>query len=201
MKHSKGKSNSGKRRSKRQAGFSLIELLVVLVILGMIAIILTIAVSKTLKRQRLRTGAQQLTGFIQKAYVLASQKSAGVFVRILPVKSDGTRDVQLVEDSNGDQSLEVGSDQVLSTEVITGDLVLANSTVSSQSWPTVGNDIVLFCNSDGLAVNPATGTQITGTADITLTHIDMQNGSLSPKIRYDIKVYPIWRPAMSTERY
>jgi prepilin-type N-terminal cleavage/methylation domain-containing protein len=66
--------------SKEEKGFTLIEVLVVIAILGIIALIVTLNVSSAIKRQRLEAGASQLQSFIEGAAIYARERSSGVFV-------------------------------------------------------------------------------------------------------------------------
>lgn len=66
--------------SKKEKGFSLIEILVVVSILAVIAVIATINVSTTLKKQRLEAAANQFQSFVESASVYARERSRGVFV-------------------------------------------------------------------------------------------------------------------------
>ncbi len=189
------------KRSSEHSGFTLIEALVVLAILGLIATILTVAVSNAIKRQRLDTAAQQLRSFIDKAYVSTTQTGNGVFVAIGPVQSDGTRLVKLVEDTNSNHVLD-STEPVLDTETITSDLVLSNSTVTGSAWPVVGSSMEMLCDAMGRAIDPTTGRQITQDLIISLTHVDMTgSGTLRPRIRYDVRLYPLWNPSLTKVRY
>ncbi|MEW5764319.1 MAG: pilus assembly FimT family protein [Acidobacteriota bacterium] len=184
-----------------QRGFSLIEMLIVMAILGLIAVILTVAVSKTLKRQRLETAAQQLKSFVDRAYVETSQTGLGVFVQIGAVQANGTRTVSLVEDTNSNGTPE-STDTVLGTETITADIVLSNSAVAANQWPTVGGALTLLCDTMGRAVDPTTNRQIQSEAQVTLTHVEMTgSGTLKPRFNFTLGVTPLWRPTTTKTRY
>ncbi len=180
--------------SSRDSGFTFIELLIVIAILGMIAAILTVAVSRAIKRQRLDTAAQQLRSFIDRAYVSTTQTGNGMFIQIGAVQTDGSRLVRLVEDNNSNQTLD-STDQVLATETITDDLVLSNSSTAGTAWPVVGGSLEMLCDSMGRAIDPTTGRQITQALSISLTHTDMTgSGTLRPRLRYDIRSVPAVEP-------
>jgi prepilin-type N-terminal cleavage/methylation domain-containing protein len=182
------------------SGFTLIEVLVVVAILGLIAAILTVAVSNAIKRQRLDTAAQQLRSFMDRAYVSTTQTGNGMFVQIGAVRTDGSRSVRLVEDSNSNRTLD-STDQVLATETITNDLVLSNSSTAATAWPVVSGSLEMLCDSMGRAIDPTTGRQITGDLTISLTHTDMTgSGTLTPRLRYDIRLYPLWSPSLTEVR-
>jgi len=185
-----------------QKGFSLIEVLVVLFILGLIAALLTMAVSKTLKKQRLSTAAEQLSSFIQKAYTETSLNQREVFIEIGAAQANGSRTVYMIEDSNENGSLD-GTDTQLDTLSITYDLVLSNATTASVAWPVSSGNMIIGCSAGGRLVDPAspTKTNIDHRVELTITHSEMLSGSLKSKIRYRIAVYPIWKTTITDERY
>jgi prepilin-type N-terminal cleavage/methylation domain-containing protein len=189
------------RPPEKEKGFSLIEVLVVVAIMGMLAVILTVATSKTLKRQYLESAAIELRSFIDRAYVLTAQQGRGVFAEITPVQTDGTRIVRLVEDTNENGTLDT-TDRELDRETLTSDLVLANSAVASTAWPVLGSgSLALLCDTLGRAVNPNNGQPITAGARVTLTHKEMTgSGTLRPVLTFTIEVTPLWRPTSSKER-
>ncbi|MEW6759119.1 MAG: prepilin-type N-terminal cleavage/methylation domain-containing protein [Acidobacteriota bacterium] len=184
-----------------QRGFSLIEMLIVMAILGLIAVILTVAVSKTLKRQRLETAAQQLKSFVDRAYVEKSQSGVGVFVQIGAVQGNGTRTVTLLEDTNSNGVPET-TDSVLDSETITADIVLSNSATVANQWPTVDGSLTLLCDTMGRAVDPTSNLQIQAEAQVTLTHVEMTgSGTLKPRFNFTLAVTPLWRPTATKTRY
>jgi prepilin-type N-terminal cleavage/methylation domain-containing protein len=189
------------RPPEREKGFSLIEVLVVVAIMGMLAVILTVATSKTLKRQRLESAALQLKGFMDRAYVLTAQQGRGVFVEITPVQTNGTRIVRLVEDTDEDRTLDP-TDQELDREILTSDLVLANDPAAATAWPVLGSgSLALLCDTLGRAVNPNNGQQVTSGARVSLTHKEMTgSGTLRPVLTFTIEVTPLWRPTSSKKR-
>ncbi len=186
--------------NSKALGFTLLEVLVVVAILGLIATILTVAVSNAIKRQRLDTAAQQLRSFMDRAYVSTTQTGNGIFVQIGAERTDGSRLVRLIEDSNSNKTLD-STDQVLATETITSDLVLSNSSTAATAWPVIGGSLVMLCDSMGRAINPNTGLQISQDLTISLTHTDMTgSGTLTPRLRYDIRLYPLWSPSLTEVR-
>jgi len=38
----------------------------------------------------------------------------------------------------------------------------------------------------------ATGVQITGVRHLIITHDDMVTGALQPRMRYEVRIYPLW---------
>lgn len=189
------------RAPKGERGFSLIEVLVVVAIMGMVAVILTVATSKALKRQRLETAAQEFKGFVDRAYILTAQQGRGVFTEIGPVQANGSRIVRLVEDTNENGAMET-TDRELERMTLTSDIVLSNSATAATAWPAgAGGTLVLLCDTLGRAVNPGTGQPRTAAARVMLTHIEMTgSGTLRPVLTFTVDVTPLWRPTVTKER-
>jgi len=59
----------------------------------------------------------------------------------------------------------------------------------STSWTI---PLLLRCDFQGRAIDPASGRQITAPATLVLTHVDIVRGSLMPATRYVIGINPIW---------
>lgn len=74
----------GRTTSRAQRGFSLMELLLVVFIIGIIAAISTLAVSGTLKKARLDQMAETVRGLLGRARAYASTNQTFVFVVIGP---------------------------------------------------------------------------------------------------------------------
>lgn len=189
------------RRSHVEKGFSLVEVLVVVAIMGMLAVILTVATSKTLKRQRLETAAQEFKGFVDRAYILTTQQGRGVFTEIGAVGANGSRVLRLVEDADENGAMD-GSDPELARMTLTSDIVLSNSADAATAWPAgVGGSLLLLCDTMGRAVNPATGQPRTAAARVRLTHKEMTgSGTLRPILTYTVDVTPLWRPTVTKEK-
>jgi prepilin-type N-terminal cleavage/methylation domain-containing protein len=128
MKHLKAKSV---RRSTSSArGFSLTELLIVVLILGIIAAIGVTEARKAFNKTRLAGTANDLHIFFQSALTeLHKPRGVGmeqteIFVRINARSSDGSTTVDLLSDTDEDGLLGV-PDTVIRTYTIPDDIVLA----------------------------------------------------------------------------
>ncbi len=200
---------------QREAGFSLIEMLVVVAILGLIALIMTINVAAALKRGRLEAAANQLRSIVESARVNAAEQGAGVFV-VLTGNPDGSWTVRLIRDANGDGQLQDpasgGADVLLQSQTdgptnrLTNDLLLAVADPDPlwpgrNNWPQVGGRFLLLCSPAGQPFVPGGTTALTVPQVISITHNEMVSGALHPRIRYDLTVSPLWRTRLDKVLY
>ena len=136
-------------------GFSLIEILVVVALLGMISVIMTIAVSKTLKRQRLETAAHEIQSFATRAYTNTASTGRAVFLRVSAPVADGSRTMVLCDDTNNNLQFDSGTDLQLAMQLITGDLVVSAPPSGIASWPSPASNVfIVACDPLGRTVDP-----------------------------------------------
>ena len=98
----------GVKARKSEKGFSLIEMLVVVFIIGIIAAISTFAVSETLKKARLETMSETVRGLIGRAKSYAVNNQCDVFVILGPTgaayaDTTGPKGIILIVDRNNNQ--------------------------------------------------------------------------------------------------
>ena len=105
-------------------------------------------------------------------------------------------------------------DQFIATEKVQlpEDIALAPTTPLNPGnvWPGPNNwpanpgnatDFLLLCDPRALPFDPNGPTQILGPSVISVTHQEMVDGSLHPKIRYDITVSPLWHTRQNSVMY
>lgn len=208
------RDRAGGSDHRGERGFTLLEMIIVAAILGMIALIATIAVSNAIKRQRLEVASRQLQSIMEKAYVLTAQRNAGVFMVLTPAYSDGSRRVMLRADTDGDG--QISSAELApydSSKYAVGDpnndaIITSDLVVSSCNWPSVtvgGSSMkVLLCDTQGRTLDPSVSpaTQFSS-ALISLTRQDMTTSppALTPRTRYDITLGALWHSKINEVRY
>ncbi len=178
-------------RTRREAGVTLIEMLVVVAIVGMIALILTIAVARTVRRQRVDSAAQEIRGDLQAVYTRVLTTQQPVYVRV----DIANRHIDITADQAGTSRYlryTIPPDISLSTTDIT--LVQTN-------WPVVGGIPILQCDYMGRTIDPTTGDQVAVGQTLVVTHVDMVQGKLTPRLVYTITINPLWNTTAVKTRF
>jgi prepilin-type N-terminal cleavage/methylation domain-containing protein len=180
-----------KRKCRAEAGVTLIELLIVVAIIGLIAIFLTVAVARTIRRQRVAAAAQEIRMDLQACYTRVMTTQQPVYVRIdLP-----NRHVDIMADELGAtlyQQYVIPSDISLST---------ADVTAVECIWPIVNGFPMLMCDYMGRAIDPTTGFQVATSQTLVVTHADMVLGTLKPRMKYTVTVFPLWNSEAIVAKY
>lgn len=176
-------------RRHRESGVTLLEALVVLAIVGVLAAIVTVPINSYWQRARTETTAGDIRNFLQQAFTEAINQHTSITVTLQP-DAFGNWVLQLTpppphpREANG-------------TYTIPNFVSLAyNPTSGIGAWPTdtsvTPSTRTLTCDTVGRTVDPTTGLQVTSTMTMSITHVRMVDGSLTPNVRYDIQVFPLW---------
>lgn len=184
------------------AGFTLVEALVVLVLLGLLAAIALTTMSSSWQKSRLQSSADQVKAFVQGAYDETARIHAPVFVRFTP-EAGGGGTLQLARDAAGSQ--------VLDTFDVPSYISFSTASVGEAqgNWPAAdGSSLaasstaarVLECDLIGRTLSP-TGTQVSAAQQIVMTHRRMVTGSLTPPMRYLLNLSPLWHVQVNREMY
>jgi general secretion pathway protein H len=211
---------SKKRAAERTpggSGFSIIELLVVLAILGLTLTVAGTTVMRAIKRSYLSSTVQGLQLLASRAQLEAQRRSTMVFLRIgafksVPTASPKFTPVELWADADGDGAFDSTKD-LLIQQILLDPTRISLSTdpakpIQSANWskgpPTdidATSERLLACNTFGQTINPATGLQIAATATLSITHTDMISGVLLPRLNDQLRISPAWSVEIGETTY
>ena len=206
---------------KRRRGFSLIELLVVVVIIGLTLTLGLSGIVSALKRQRLGTAASEVNNLVTKVYSTMQDENQQTFLVFGKYVAGTGTDVAVVVDrvENGvcDEAIDPNNDGLFDDAPtnlvpwryrIPADVALSNAAANGQTFnapwrrPTSGPvSAVLLCDFMGRAMTPpeAVGgarAVVNTPATVTLTHAEMISGKLTPAITYTVSIAPLFRSTL-----
>ena len=190
---------------RSQRGFTLIETLVVVAILGFVAALAVVQINKIWQKARLKAEAGNLSALLQSAYTFMVNNRAPVFVRLVPGTSGAATQVTVTQNVDGTGTLfdtyTLPSFVSLSTTSTAGGAMdsatnwacaCSGCTVPDSSTPGV-----LEIDTLGRTLNPGCNpvSQVRAAQQILMTHVNMIGTSpaLTPKIVYTLQIFPVWK--------
>lgn len=205
------------RRRAAKRGFSLLELLVVLVIMGVILTITGVETIRALRRNALSSMAQTIQMMATRAFLESQRRGAMMFLRIGSATSGGPTVIQLwADDPNGDPvgnpagtlvmptygTVDATKDALVEEHLLDLSAISLSLAVAGQiataSWSSNSTDVtvdhLLACDTFGRTINPATGQQITSTAALPFVLPEM-TGSGMPGlgfVGFQLRISPAW---------
>lgn len=196
-------------------GFTLVELLAVLAIVGLLVGIGGIEAAKSIKRAQPAVAAQSLQIFAKRAFTESQRRGVVTFLRIAPQTAADPKSipVQIWADVDGDGRLDttvdalVENSPILLTDAAGADVqrislsTAAKNQVESANWSyngtSAGTERVLACDFQGRALDtspiaPLPPVQIAGAATLSVTHVDMVAGTLRARKNHQLRISPAW---------
>ena len=180
------------------AGFTLIEALIVLALVGLITLVAIVPINAYWQRSRLETTAGDIRNFLQSAYFEAMNRHTALPVTLQQNPTTGLWELQV----HLPPLVPPPPDPVF---VIPAFISLADNPANTAGgWPVSSSDSSIR----GVTCDPSDRTLVptgfTGSAvesagqpvqevkTLTVTHVSMVGGSLQPNTRFDIQLPPIW---------
>ncbi len=179
------------RVRRPEGGFTLIEALIVLVILGLVTTIAVVQINSYWQRARLQTAAGDLRSFLQTVYTEAIAQHTQMAVTLQT--ASGACVFQVAP-----PPLKVPATFTLPDVV---DCTTLNPGPTAGGWPTSSGVPTLICAPTGITLIPAGATcaatetpggQAREVKTLSITHARMVDGSLTPNTRFDVQIFPIW---------
>ena len=187
---SRAMSDSTHARSQR--GFTLIEMLLVILLIGVMVGIATFAINATWQRFRLESTAGDVRSFVQQTFTSMNSEGTPVFLRLVPGTPNRLEIAAAADGTGVMRQLELPN---------LVNLAMTSTSEIDCDWPDEDGEVlstndtstprILQLDLIGRTLD-ATGVQITGVRHLILTHDDMVTGALQPRMRYEIRVYPLW---------
>ena len=206
------------RRRPAKRGFSILELLVVLAIIGVIVTIAGVETRKAIRRNALASTAQTVQLMATRAFLESQRRGAMMFLRIGSATSGGPTVIQLwADDPNGDPTgnpagtlvmppygtVDATKDALVEEHTLDLTLIALSTTavgqIATANWSSTSTDVtvdhLLLCDTFGRAVSDfstAARPQNTAAATLPLTLPEMVSGSLTPGRGFQIRISPAW---------
>lgn len=177
--------------SFRARGFTLLEALVVVALLGIAATIVVGTLQSTYQKMRLETAVNDIDSLLESAYEHMVSTQAEVFFGLVegpPWRLRVTRDAGL---------------SVVLNEYVVPDYVNFSMGVVGAvdtNWPAAASNGPWRLRLDTFGrTTTVTGAPVTAVQTLTVTHRDVVTGRLKPRLRYEVRIYPLWRVDVAKE--
>lgn len=197
--------STGGALAGRSRGFSLLELLAVLLILGLTFVIASVEGLKALQKQRLASASSDLVNLMSRAASEMQTRGVSVFVTF----NGATHQVQLVADTNQDNTPDTTTDRVLQTITLPDEVVFSTANVAEVQSALWSSNVTTASTVRWLGCDlrmrtfATAGGQIAGIATLNLTHVRMVGVSpaLKPPVLYQVRVSPVWNVQATRSLY
>ncbi|MEP0773514.1 MAG: prepilin-type N-terminal cleavage/methylation domain-containing protein [Acidobacteriota bacterium] len=175
----------------RARGFTLLEALVVVALLGIAVTIVAGTLQNTYQKMRLETAVNNIDSLLESAHAAMVSTQAEVFFGLV---------------AGPPFRLRVARDAALSNvieEYVVPDYVNFSMGVLGAvdtNWPAAASNGPWRLRLDTFGrTTTVTGAPVTAVQTLTVTHRDVVTGRLKPRLRYEVRVYPLWRVDVGKE--
>ncbi len=174
----------------RVRGFTLLEALVVVALLGIAAAIVGGILNTTYQRMRLETAVNDIDSLLESAYGAMVNTQAEVFIGLQkePWRLQVARDAALTD--------------VIEEYVVPAHVNFSTATLDAiqTNWPAASTNGPWRLRLDTMGrTTTVAGAPVTAVQTLTVTHRDMVTGRLKPPLRYEVRIYPLWRVDVAKE--
>ncbi len=157
-----------------------------LALIGIVAAIVVVPINNYYQRSRLETTARDLQTFLASAYTQAVNLHTTVTLTVVS-NADGTTSLVLTPVERANEA-EFDVPSIIKIAQNPG-----SALPGSWTSPTAASVVNCDVNGRALVTGAAVPQQISAPLTFALTHTRMVDGSLTPLIRYDVQIFPLWR--------